>query len=363
MQKRELMGDKSIVAVQGVDGNVYEAVKKAMDLAGWTRYLKQNQDIALKLNLGWDLFIPGAITSPLVTESVIRVIYDHVDRIYLVESDQVLENIEKAFYRSNTNKICDKYEKVTWHNMSRHDRVEQHHEKNAILKTIEVPRILLDLDFITIPVMKTHDKSTITCALKNQWGCLSKLRHEYHLVLNKALADINSVVRPLFTVVDATIALEGSGPKNGRPKVMDLILSGHDPVAVDCVAAEIMGFDSSTIEHLHFCAHRGLGNSELSEIDIVGEKIDAHRTHFAEARHNLISRMELFFRQSFLKKLLFNTFIFQFALIFGKTYYRIWFRTRGRKIWRRFLNHPVYGKQWGGNPFTEKLKKGYGPDD
>jgi hypothetical protein len=36
---------------------------------------------------------------------------------------------------------------------------------------------------ITIPVMKTHGRTVISEALKNQWGCLRELRHNYHLIL------------------------------------------------------------------------------------------------------------------------------------------------------------------------------------
>ncbi len=58
--------------------------------------MPQGADVALKVNLGWDLFIPGSITSPLVTEALIGAIRDHVGTIYMVESDQVLEDVENC---------------------------------------------------------------------------------------------------------------------------------------------------------------------------------------------------------------------------------------------------------------------------
>lgn len=348
---------KSLIAISKVKSNVFESVSEAMEAAEWRKYIKKGKDIALKVNLGWDIFVPGSITSPLVTEGVVQEIYDYVDKIYIIESDQVLEDIEKVFYRSNTNKICEKYSKVSWYNMSGNQMIKIQNEENYVLKTIEIPKILSEIDFITIPVMKTHNRTTITCALKNQWGCLSKIRHEYHLVLDKALADINSIVTPRFVVVDATIALEGNGPKNGRPKEMNLILAGNDPVAIDTVTAEIMGFDSSNIEHLQLCSQRGLGTNKIEEIEIIGEKIADHKTHFLPAKHNFISKLELFFRKSFLKKLLFNTRIFSFALVFGKIYYRLWLILKGKKIWKECLSHPLYGKQWLGNSYAEQFIK------
>ena len=48
------------------------------------------------------------------------------------------------------------------------------------------------------------DDSTITGAIKNQWGCLPKLRHSYHLEVHGALADINRLATPKFAVMDGT---------------------------------------------------------------------------------------------------------------------------------------------------------------
>jgi uncharacterized protein (DUF362 family) len=347
--------ENNIVSIVNVVDDIFQTVNESMELADWKNHIKKGKDIALKINLGWDIFIPGSITSPLVTEGVIRTIYDYVDKIFIIESDQVLENIEAAFYRSNTKKICEKYSKVSWYNMSKNEMIKIHLEDNYILKDIEIPKILSEIDFITIPVMKTHNKTTMTGAVKNQWGCLSKLRHEYHLVLNEALSDINSIVKPKFAVMDATIALEGCGPKNGNPKEMNLILASSDIVAVDTVAAKIMGFNSSKIEHLALCSKRGLGTNNIQKIIVLGEKIEDHETTFMPAKHNLVSKLEIFFRKSFLKKVLFNTPIFLIALRFGKLYYKIWFHLKGKAIWKKCLTHPLYGTQWLGNEYTNQF--------
>ena len=134
-------------------------------------------------------------------------------------------------------------------------------------------------------------KTVITGALKNQWGCLSKMRHEYHLVLDDALADINSVCRPRFAIMDGTIGLEGNGPKSGFPKVADRVLASADPVALD-------------------------------------------------------TRPVL--RKSALKKLFFNTPIFDVCLWGAKNYYRIWTAFEARRCWEVARRHPLYGPQWRG---------------
>jgi len=46
-----------------------------------------------------------------------------------------------------------------------------------------------------------------------------------------------------LTVVDGIVAGEGDGPMTPDPKPCGIILAGTHPVAVDCVAASLMGFD------------------------------------------------------------------------------------------------------------------------
>ena len=46
-----------------------------------------------------------------------------------------------------------------------------------------------------------------------------------------------------LTVVDGIVAGEGNGPMSPDPKACGVIIAGTHPVAVDCVAATLMGFD------------------------------------------------------------------------------------------------------------------------
>ena len=95
---------------------VVDAVRNAMELAGWTNYISNGVDVALKLNLTLDILLPGSNTSPWVVKGVIEAIYDHVRNIYLVDSNQLLFSADKAFRTSFVKHLADKYEKVFWYN-------------------------------------------------------------------------------------------------------------------------------------------------------------------------------------------------------------------------------------------------------
>lgn len=327
---------------------VFRTVERAMDLARFKEFVPRGDDIALKPNLGWDLFLPGAATSPWVVEGVVRVLRDWVGKIYLVESNQVVVDVERALVRSGMDRVC-RENNLAWVNMTRETMRTVKLPEGRVLKELQVPDILLRMPVVTVPVMKTHNKTVITGAIKNQWGCLPMFRHKYHLVLNAALADINAVVRPRFAVMDATVCLEGNGPKSGIPKVADRVLASGDLVAIDAVAAKVMGFDPRAIGHLAECVAAGLGVSDLARIAVVGDDDLTLNLGFIPAQHNLVSRVELALRhRAALRRIFFDTAVFGLCCRATLVYYAAWYYALGigRARRNRILDETPYGAQW-----------------
>lgn len=316
-----------------------------MELAGWRQFISPGVDVSLKVNLGFDLLLPGAVTGPWVVGGVIRAIRDYVRRIYVVESDQVVVNAENALRKTRLDHACLEYG-VEWVNMSRGDYVEVRDDRRLVLKRALLPEILTRTQVISIPVMKTHNKCVISGAIKNQWGCLQTLRHNYHLVLSEALVDVNALVKPCFAVMDATIGLEGNGPKAGRPKEMGLVLASGDLVALDTVAALVMGFNPVRIEHLQLCARNGLGQVDIDQISVLGEAIQGVSQPFMPARHNVVSWLELALRRSFFRRLAFDTPLFWLFCWGARRYYDVWEWCAGRLLREGILRDSAYGAQW-----------------
>lgn len=88
------------------------------------------------------------------------------------------------------------------------------------------------------------------------------------LDLNKCLFFFDGEGRPrrkplrYLTVVDGIIGGEGNGPMAPDPKPCGVVLAGTHPVAVDCVAATIMGFDHRKLRLLR-------GSFRMRELDFV----------------------------------------------------------------------------------------------
>ena len=337
---------RALVSNVTVRESVPAAVREAMELAQWRQYISSGADVSLKVNLGWDMLIPGSITSPWVVEGIIQTIRDEVGDIYVVESDQVLVDIEKAYRMSQVEQVCRRYN-VPFINMSKggYERVPL--EGGLVFDHINVPEILLHTEMITVPVIKTHDKTGLTGPIKNQWGCLDENRHNYHLVLNDALVDINRVFRPRFAVLDATVGMDGDAPKSGRPRIVGRVLAAGDFVALETVQAEIMGFDSSSSLHIQNCAAHGLGTADLAQIEMAGDDYRDLNYHFMPARHNFVSVVELLLRKSALRPLMFDTPLFDVYCWGAKVWYWLWYYLgKGYKLRDSILNDPLYGPQW-----------------
>ena len=329
-----------------VKEGVHEAVREAMELTRWREFITEGADVSLKVNLGWDLFLPGAVTGPWVLEGVIQTIKDYVGEIYVVESDQVLVDVEKALRQTRIDKVCERYG-VKWVNMSDGEFRTVPISDGMVFNEIRIPEILTRTEMITIPVIKTHDKTTITGAIKNQWGCLPKLRHNYHLVLDGALADINRAVTPRFAVMDATVGLEGDSPKSGEPRVVDRVLASGDFVAMDAVVAKILGFDPKQLNHILNCEKVGLGAADLDKIEVVGDDDLSLNLQFRPARHNFVSVVELLLRKSFVKWLFFDTPIFALCCWGARMWYYVWYYVvRGKKMRDKIIRETRYGAQW-----------------
>ncbi len=349
MAKR-IAGDAAVVAVVETGSDVTAAVEQAMEAVHWRDAIPEGADIALKPNLGWDLFLPGAVTSPLVVDAVVRLLRPRAGRIYLVEADQVLVNCEKSFRQTRMDEVCARYD-LTWVNLSRSPFRRVEVPNPLQIPALDLPEVLTRTLLVTVPVLKTHNKTVLSGAIKNQWGCLPTFRHNYHPVVNEVLRDLAAVLRPALTVLDGTVALEGNGPKSGRPKICNLVMAGLDPVAVDTVSAEIMGLERFRIRHLELCAAAGIGVHDRSRIRVVdgrGEtRTSLPRFAFTPARHNAVSWIETRLRSTVARRLIFESPILQPLCLGARIWYLIWYYLgRGTRLRDAAIRESPYGDQW-----------------
>jgi Pyruvate/2-oxoacid:ferredoxin oxidoreductase delta subunit len=77
--------------------------------------------------------------------------------------------------------------------------------------------------------------------------------------------------------MDAIIAMEGNGPRNGKPRQMNALLFSTDPVALDAVACRLIDLNPEFVPTSRPGEASGLGTYRLENIDAVGEDVESFR--------------------------------------------------------------------------------------
>jgi hypothetical protein len=152
-------------------------------------------------------------------------------------------------------------------------------------KGFSIPKRFIGENIIHLPTVKTHIFTTTTGAMKNAFGgLLNEHRHWTHPVIHKTLVDLlmiqKKIHRGIFAVMDGTFAGDGPGPRCMVPHVKNVLLASSDQVAIDAVAAKLMGFDPMRdLEYVRLAHELGLGVGDPRDIEIVGD-VDLARTNW-----------------------------------------------------------------------------------
>ena len=263
-----------VVVVQATYDDVCHNIAKAMSFIG-PLALTSSKSVVIKINL-CDARTPetGTITHPLFLDGVLCYLRENFEdlKIYVVESDATVALADEFIKWLGFVPILKKWD-AQFINLANTTVVKRKMD-GRYFREVPVPEILEQSDFfITMPKPKTNLISTITCCLKNQFGCLPTVQKEiYHPHLDDVIADVNSAIRPDLCLVDGIIAMGGPhGPSNGVPIPLKAIICSKDPVAVDAYCAGIMGFHPRFIGHIRKSASSGVGCMKYA---LCGDKID-----------------------------------------------------------------------------------------
>lgn len=159
--------------------------------------------------------------------------------------------------------------------------------RRSTLANLYLPKTLLDVDLVvSVPKMKTHHWTGVTCSMKNLFGVMPGVvygwpKNVLHLHgIPESVFDINATVKPALTIVDAIVGMEGDGPIMGTPKPVGCLIVGRNLPAVDATAVRIMGLNPDAVPYLA-AASGVLGPIREQNITQRAEPISALQTRFA----------------------------------------------------------------------------------
>jgi hypothetical protein len=108
--------------------------------------------------------------------------------------------------------------------------------------------------------------------------------------MNRNLVNLAGATKPHVSVVDGFVAMHREGPRHGTPIKLGTVVAGTDAVAVDAVAAAVMGFDPLRIGYLKYAQEAGLGVADLAAIALVGDPLASVRRSCVPHSNHAIQR-------------------------------------------------------------------------
>ncbi|MCK5628346.1 DUF362 domain-containing protein [Candidatus Bathyarchaeota archaeon] len=290
------------VKITEIQGNIPRALKQSLE----DFPLRKKRRIFLKPNICTPEYSPGAVTTPALLAELVCLLRDQAEEVMVGESDIYNCPCKRAFKETGIETAVKKAGgKIV--NLSE-DSVVRVKIRNSKLKELFLPKTLLDADcVIDVPVMKTHEYKIYSGALKNMFGCIPDSRRIFlHPHLDEVLFQLYKILKPELTIMDAIVAMEGTGPTKGKPVEMGLVLTSNDALALDLTATELMGINWKTIDYLNYIAQKAeIGNEQ---IEVTGCKVSDFKREFELPRVDLaVAAQKQVFQRPLLTKVFFGS--------------------------------------------------------
>ncbi len=254
-----------------------KAVRSAVEILGSMKsFISKGDRVLLKPNISWDRRPEQAANSnPDVVNEVVKMCFEAGAGTVQV-LDRTCNNAKRCYDRSGVAAAARQAgADVSFVSESRFK--ETPIPDGKALKSWPVYRDALKADkLINLPVLKHHSMAVLSMGVKNMMGLLGGDRGKIHRDFPEKIADINTILVPSLTILDATRVLFRNGPQGGSlddVRVLDTMLASTDIVAVDAVGTTSMGMKPEDFPYLIRTSERGLGEYDLEKIRTEREEI------------------------------------------------------------------------------------------
>lgn len=251
------------------NGQPAEMARKTMEmLGGMSRFVTKGDYVLLKPNLSWDRAPEyAATTNPELVAEIVRLCFQ--------------AGAKKVVILDNTcNDARRSYDSCKIPELARQAGADVRFVRDNQFVETPIPggthvtswpihEEVFNADkLINIPILKHHGISGITSGFKNMMGLLGGQRGRIHRPFPEKIVDINRVIKPRLTILDAIRILRRNGPVGGDLKdveQMNTILAGTDRVLVDAWAAKMFDLDPQSLDYLKLAYAAGMGQIDVNK--------------------------------------------------------------------------------------------------
>lgn len=251
-------------------------------LGGWAKYVKPGDNVLLKVNLiGPKTSESASVTHAEFVRAMVRILKGQKCTVWVGDSSGgAIAGIAPT---AQSFKVAG-YERVA----EEEGAIIKNFDREGVLsivpesqceESMHIAKPMFDADVvINLPKLKTHSAQVYTGSVKNLFGCIPGLKKaKYHKMapdpkdLGEIICDIHKATTIQLHIMDGILAMEGEGPTAGSVYQANKILVSEDPLALDVVAAKMLGMEIEDIPILETAQKRNLGEGRLKNISLVGD--------------------------------------------------------------------------------------------
>ena len=267
-----LLKPLDMVAIRNGEPDVmFDAAIKAY--GGMQTFVKKNQKVLLKPNIGWDVTPErGGNTNPKLVKRVIEhCLNAGAKEVYVF--DHTCDDWRRSYSNSGIEKaVSDAGGKMVPANTENYyQQVKINSGKN--MKDAKVHELVLDSDvFINMPILKNHESTRLSIAMKNMMGVVWDRGYWHRNNLHQCIADYSSYTKkPVLNIIDAYYVMKRNGPRG--VSVDDVVtmksqILSTDIVAADAAAAKLFGLEPDDVPYIKIADSMGIGKKDLSSLNI-----------------------------------------------------------------------------------------------
>jgi len=341
---------------------VLQDYARLCELAGMKGALDPSATTILKDNISWHLLYPSANTTPWQLEGTILALQQSgLSDLVCVHNKTVVTIADLGDLYNKFGPVLEKYAVPKKYNFKPEDMTWVPYKPKAKMLVLDrifpdgihIPDYLMGKNIVHLPTVKAHSYTVTTGAMKNAFGGLLNVnRHYTHTWIHDTLVDLLAIQKEIhtgiFATMDGTTAGSGPGPRTLIPHQKDVILASADQVAIDAVAAAMMGFDPMAIQYIAHATEQGLGQGNPREIEVVGMPEVADERWGFKVGVNLGTGVGMLLWRTPLRvfqKLLFHTPLVNIFIFASEHYHdRFWYPQRGRQVVETWLKDSPWGQ-------------------
>ena len=247
------------VAFQACGSYAREEVAQAVGalverLGGWSAFVKAGDRVLVKVNMLSDHAPEDAVTThPEVVRAVVRGLLAVGAKPMVGDSPASAVGLHRIWEKTGIQAVCAEEDVplVPFEGEGARE-VERNGYRFALSPLLNEADAV-----VSLPKVKTHALMTLTCGVKNLYGLVPGYqkavlhkRHPKPRDFAGLLRAIEAEVRPVLTLADGVVGMEGEGPASGTPKALGFLAASPDPYALDCAIARLLGMPLRSVPYL-----------------------------------------------------------------------------------------------------------------